>query len=186
LTGFGRTGTFFACEQAVLSPDLMCLSKGITGGFLPLGVTLATQKIFEAFYSEDPTKTFFHGHSYTGSPLACAAANASLDIFRDEDVFALIKKISELHKKFLSEFSVGRQLKEVRQCGTIAALELAVEEPGYLSKLSPQLKKFYLERGFLIRPLGNVIYLLPPYCVTPGELESAYETIHESLRFVKA
>lgn len=184
MTGFGRTGSMFACEAAGVSPDLLCLSKGITGGFLPLGATLATEEIFQAFCSRDRARTFFHGHSYTGNPLACAAAFASLELFEREPVFERIGRIAALHERELKRFSGRREVAGTRRRGTIAAVELAVRDGGYLSALGPRLGRFYLERGVLLRPLGNVVYLMPPYCSTEEDLVSAYDAIEESLQLI--
>jgi adenosylmethionine-8-amino-7-oxononanoate aminotransferase len=184
MTGFGRTGTMFACEQAMVAPDLMCLSKGITAGFLPMGVTLASDEIYDAFYSEDRAKTFFHSSSYTGNAIACAAALANLEIWEQEPVMTRIAGIAEFHARMLAEFSQRPEVAAVRQCGTIAALELRVTEPGYLAGLGPRLSAFYLENNVLLRPLGNVVYVLPPYCTGSSELTRIYETIDESLAIV--
>jgi adenosylmethionine-8-amino-7-oxononanoate aminotransferase len=184
MTGFGRTGTMFACEQAGVAPDLMCLSKGITGGFLPMGVTLACDEIYDAFYSEDRAKAFFHSSSYTGNAIACAAALANLEIWEQEPVMTRIAGIAEIHARMLAEFSQRPEVAAVRQCGTVAALELRVTEPGYLAGLGPRLSAFYLENNVLLRPLGNVVYVLPPYCTGSAELTRIYETIDESLAIV--
>jgi adenosylmethionine-8-amino-7-oxononanoate aminotransferase len=186
MTGFGRTGTLFACEQAGISPDIMTVSKGITGGFLPLGATLATEEVFKSFYAKDRRKTLFHGHSYAGSPMACAAAVASLEIFQKESVLDRIAGIEDIHAKNLDRLRGLPGIKEVRQRGTIAAIEFDVKDAGYLSDLGPRLYRFYLERGVLLRPLGNVIYLLPPYCSTETELTHAYDTIEESINFINS
>lgn len=185
MTGFGRTGTLFACEQARITPDILCLSKGITGGFLPLGATLVRRELFEAFRGPDRAKTFFHGHSYTGNPIACAAASASLAIFEEEPVLSRIARISEIHRRELKRFAGRREVADLRQTGTIAAVELRVADAGYLSQLGPKLSRFYLSRDVLLRPLGNVVYLLPPFCSTEKEIVSAYDAIEESLELVR-
>ena len=182
LTGFGRTGKMFACDLAGVTPDLMCLSKGITGGFLPMGVTLCTDRVEAAFGSEDRRHTFYHGHSYTGNALACAAANASLQIFDDEPVFDRIATIARIHSERLQglrEFSV---VGDTRQIGTIGALELRAEDAGYLSAMRPKLYQFFLERGVLLRPLRNVVYVLPPYVIEPEELHQVYDVIVEAVQ----
>ena len=184
MTGFGRTGSLFACEQAGIAPDLMCLSKGITGGFLPMGVTLASEEIYDAFYSEDRAQTFFHSSSYTGNAIACAAALANLEIWEQEPVMTRITAISEFHARALGEISRRREVASVRQCGTIAAVELSAADPGYLAGLGPRLNAFYLEKNVLLRPLGNVVYVLPPYCTGPAELTRIYEAIDDSLALV--
>ena len=185
MTGFGRTGTMFACEQAGVSPDLMCLSKGLTGGFLPMGATLASGEIYDAFYSSDRAKTFFHSTSYTGNSIACAAAVASLEIWEREPVAARIAGIAKYHAQALTRFRGRPQVKHARTCGTIAAIELEVPDAGYFAELGPKLNRFYLERGVLLRSLGNVVYVLPPYCTTAAELDRIYEAIDASLALVR-
>jgi len=181
MTGFGRTGTMFACEQAGVSPDIMCVSKGITGGFLPLGATLASSEVFEAFRSDDRGKAFFHGHSYTANPIACAAAVASLDVFAEEPVFERIERLGAAHERRLAALAERAGVADVRRRGTIAAVELRADDAGYLSSRGPKLRDFYLSRGVLLRPLGNVVYVLPPYCSTEKDLDLAYDAIEDSL-----
>ncbi len=182
LTGFGRTGKMFACDLAGVAPDLMCLSKGITGGFLPMGVTLCSDRVEAAFRSENRLHTFYHGHSYTGNALACAAANASLQIFDDEPVFERIAVMAEINSERLAELKKFAQVGEVRQIGTIGAIELRTDDAGYLSAMRPKLYQFFLERGVLLRPLGNVVYVLPPYVIAPGELHHVYDVIVEAVQ----
>jgi len=182
LTGFGRTGKMFACDLAGIVPDLMCLSKGITGGFLPMGVTLCTDQVEAAFRSEDRKHTFYHGHSYTGNALACAAANASLQIFEDEPVFDRIHTIAKVNAERLGQFRELHQVGDTRQIGTIGAIELLAEDAGYLSAMRPKLYRFFLDRGVLLRPLGNVVYVLPPYVITPDELHRVYDVILEAIQ----
>ena len=181
LTGFGRTGKMFACDLANAVPDLMCISKGITGGFLPMGVTLCTDRVEAAFRSENRMHTFYHGHSYTGNALACAAANANLQIFEDEPVFDRIATISKIHGERLAQLRLMHQVGNVRQIGTMGAIELVAEDAGYLSALRSKLYNFFLERGVLLRPLGNVVYVLPPYVIEPHELHRVYDVIVESI-----
>jgi adenosylmethionine---8-amino-7-oxononanoate aminotransferase len=182
LTGFGRCGKMFACDIAGVVPDLMCLSKGITGGFLPLGATLCTEAIYKEFLNEK--RGFFHGHSYTGNPLACAAAVANLEIFEKEDVWRQITAIAELHKQRLANFSSHPHVLEARQIGTVAAIELKADDPGYFSNIKPRLYSFFLEHGVLLRPLGHVIYVLPPYCISPEDLNSVYDVIQEAMGLI--
>jgi adenosylmethionine-8-amino-7-oxononanoate aminotransferase len=182
LTGFGRTGKMFACDLADVVPDLMCLSKGITGGFLPMGVTLCTGRVQAAFHSENRRHTFYHGHSYTGNALACAAANANLQIFDDEPVFDRIRGIAKIHAERLAQLRGLHQVGETRQIGTVGAMELRAEDAGYLSAMRPKLYQFFLERGVLLRPLGNVVYVLPPYVITPDELHRVYDVMVEAMQ----
>ena len=181
LTGFGRTGKMFACNLAGVAPDLLCLSKGITGGFLAMGVTLCTDRVEEGFHSENRMHTFYHGHSYTGNALACAAANASLQIFDDEPVFDRIAMIARIHAKRLPELKEMHQVGDARQIGTIGAIELRTDDAGYLSAMRPKLYQFFIERGVLLRPLGNVVYVLPPYVISPEELHQVYDVIVEAI-----
>ncbi len=178
LTGFGRTGDFFACSKSDTVPDIICLSKGLTGGFLPLAATICNEKIFQSFYDENPYKTFYHGHSYTANPLGCAAALASLDILESHP--SRFQDMEQIHLNGIQKIKDIKGLHRFRTCGTIAAMDVIQEEGhGYLSPIGPILKQHFLERGFLIRPLGNVIYVLPPYCITEGELLSIYECIYD-------
>ena len=181
MTGFGRTGTLFACEQAGIAPDVMCLSKGITGGFLPMGATLATRRLYEAYLSEDRGRMFFHSSSYTGNPIACAAALANLKIWESEPVLDRIGMIAATHRERLSAFRAREEVADVRQCGTIAAIELRTSMSGYLSDLAPRLYSFFLSRGVLLRPIGNVVYVLPPYCIRSDELGGIYDVIDDGL-----
>lgn len=181
LTGFGRCGKMFACELAGVVPDLMCLSKGLTGGVLPMGATLCGDEIYDAFRSEDRTRTFYHGHSYTGNPIAAAAGAASLKIFEEEPVFDRIATISEIHKERLAKIRNHPAVGDARAIGTMAAVEVRADDAGYFSKLKPQLYKFFVESGVLLRPLGNVVYVLPPYVTSAADLNFIHDVIAESL-----
>ncbi len=184
LTGFGRTGKMFACERAGIAPDFMCVAKGLTGGFLPLAATLTTDRVHDAFTGADRARTFFHGHSYTANPIACAAANANLHIFDTEPVFEKIAAIEKVHTERLPAFAAHPVVQDVRHIGSVAAIELKVPDAGYLSSLRPRLYEFYLNRGVLLRPLGNVVYILPPYVITPGQLGDVYDVIRDSLALI--
>lgn len=185
LTGFGRTGTMFASDSAGLAPDIVCLSKGLTAGFLPLAATACTDEIFSAFLSPDRRQTLFHGHSFTGNPLGCAAALASLDIFATEPVFERIDAIARHHAERLQRLRSHPLVAEVRQAGTvgIVALQSPAGESGYLAAIGPRLQRLCLERGVALRPLGSVVYVLPPYCITPDELGSVWDAIEYSLEY---
>jgi adenosylmethionine-8-amino-7-oxononanoate aminotransferase len=178
MTGFGRTGPLFACEHAGISPDLMCVSKGITGGFLPMGATLATEELFASFRSDDRKRTLFHGHSYTANPIACAAALASLRLL-DEASAERRRSIEASHREAAQRLESTRGIENVRVLGTILAADYVASDRGYLSALGPRLKKFALERDVLLRPLGDTVYVLPPYCATPADLARAYDIIIE-------
>ncbi|MGE6781984.1 adenosylmethionine--8-amino-7-oxononanoate transaminase [Ensifer adhaerens] len=186
MTGWGRTGSLFACEQASITPDILCTSKGLTGGALPLAATLCTGQIFEAHLSTDRRKTFFHSSSYTANPIACAAALANLSVWKGEPVRQRIDMLAERQRRQIARFSDDPRFGAVRQRGTVAALDLKVPVGGYLSEVGPRLKAFFRERGLLIRPLGNVIYLMPPYCITEDDLQRAYDAIDEAASLFSA
>ena len=177
MTGWGRTGTRFACEQAGIAPDIACYSKGLTGGTLPLAVTLCTHTIFAAHCSEDRRRTFFHSSSYTANPIACAAAVANIRIWETEPVLARIGALAALQAKALDRFRDDRRFSGIRQIGTITAMDLVTTDPGYLSGLGPRLQQVFRQAGVLLRPLGNTIYVLPPYCVTADDIELIYKAI---------
>jgi adenosylmethionine-8-amino-7-oxononanoate aminotransferase len=179
MTGWGRTGTLFACEQANVTPDIGCYSKGLTGGSLPLAVTLCRGDIFEAHFSTDRSKTFFHSSSYTANPVACAAAVANLEIWQREPVMARINRIAATHTRQLDRFRDDRRFAKIRQIGTIAALDIVTSDAGYLANIGPRLYKDFLARDVLIRPLGNTIYIMPPYCSSDHELDAVYDAIDE-------
>jgi len=181
LTGFGRCGKMFACELAGVVPDILCLSKGLTGGFLPLGATVCTESVHETFCAQDRSRTFLHGHSYTGNPLACAAAVANLKIFESEPVFERIARIQKIHEERLPALRNHPAVANVRMIGTVAALELETDKPGYFSEAGHALYDFFLASGVLLRPLGNVVYVLPPYVITAEQLHRVYDVIGESL-----
>jgi adenosylmethionine-8-amino-7-oxononanoate aminotransferase len=181
LTGFGRTGTIFACEQAGIAPDILCLAKGLTGGSIPLAATLATGAIFDAHYSQDRRKTFFHSSSYTANPIACAAGVANLAIWREEPVRERIAALGAMQEERLAPFRDDPRFSKVRRLGTVAALDLKVADPGYLAEMGPRLMAHFLDRNILLRPLGNTIYVLPPYCITAAELDMIYAAIAECL-----
>ena len=184
LTGFGRCGKMFACELAGVVPDLICLSKGITGGVLPLAATVCTEEIHRAFISEDRGRAFYHGHSYTGNPIAAAAAVASFKIFENEPVFERINTISKIHQQRLAAIEHHPAVGDVRSIGSVAAIELRAEDPGYFSRLRLKLYDFFLHAGILLRPLGNVIYVLPPYCISAEELNFVHDRIAASLAHI--
>jgi adenosylmethionine-8-amino-7-oxononanoate aminotransferase len=182
LTGFGRTGTLFACEQGPVEPDILCLSKAITGGCLPLGATLATEEIHAAFLSEDRSRAFLHGHSYTANALACAAALESLRIIDDEGSLARVKALERIFAERLDRIRKRPPVRDVRGVGAIAAVEIEVPgEGGYLDEIGPALGRRFLERGILLRPLGNVIYFMPPYPIAAEECHRVFDVIEEEI-----
>jgi len=183
LTGFGRTGKFFASENMSTAPDIMCLSKGLTGGTMALGVTTCTKEIFDAFVSQDKSKTFYHGHSYTANPLACTAGLASLDLLEKEECWMQIKAIENMHLNFATRLSQYKNVEQVRILGTIIAFDLRTDErSGYFNSISTYLKREFLKKQIILRPLGNTVYILPPYCITQLQLEKVYDTIIEVIK----
>jgi adenosylmethionine-8-amino-7-oxononanoate aminotransferase len=182
MTGFGRTGKLFATDHLVNKPDIMCFSKGITGGTMPLGLTTCTQNIFDAFLSDDKLKTLFHGHSFTANPVSCSAALASFDLLMQPETMQNITRIAKQHNEFKEKIQHHPKLKDVRQTGTVLALEWQNNsETSYFSNLRNQLYDFFLDRNIILRPLGNVIYILPPYCISTTDLAYIYTQIELAL-----
>jgi adenosylmethionine-8-amino-7-oxononanoate aminotransferase len=180
-TGFGRTGRMFACEHAGITPDIICLSKALTAGYLPLGATVATDAIYEAFLSDDRTRTFFHGHSYTANPLACAVAIASLDLLADGRVLDRVMRLEAQMQTGLAPLAALPSVAAVRVLGGVGVVELRTGAGGYLDDVGPRLAAAFLERGLLLRPLGNVLYFMPPYVITDEEVDWVIEQIREVL-----
>jgi adenosylmethionine-8-amino-7-oxononanoate aminotransferase len=185
MTGFGRTGKFFASDYLRHKPDIICMSKGITGGVMPLGVTSCAQFIYDAFLSDDKMKTFFHGHSYTANPTACSAALASMDLFDQPETFQQIERITFQHEQFFQKIKSHQSLIEVRQLGTILAFEIKTKEhTHYLNSLAEYISSFFMERGIILRPLGNIVYVLPPYCISNEDLHYIYKAIEQFLNTI--
>ncbi len=185
MTGFGRTGKFLATDYCAHKPDIICLSKGITGGFMPFAATTCTQAIYDAFLSNDRAKMLFHGHSYTGNPLGCAAGIAGLRLFEEENTLGNVARIEKQHAVFAEQLSGHRNIKEVRQRGTILAIELKPKgEGGYLSSVRNTAYHFFMDRKIILRPLGNVLYVLPPYCITTHDLELVHTAIRDFVESV--
>lgn len=182
MTGWGRTGTLLACEQAGIVPDILCLSKGLTGGSLPLAVTLATPPIFDAHLSDDRARMFFHSSSYTANPIACAAANANLNIWRDEPVLDRIADLGRRQQARLDAISRHPAVRGSRRLGTIAAFEIESGAANYLSAIAPQMMAFCRVHDVLLRPLGNTIYIMPPYCIDDMDLKAIYGSVESYLR----
>jgi adenosylmethionine-8-amino-7-oxononanoate aminotransferase len=180
MTGWGRTGTLLACEQAGVEPDILCLSKGLTGGAVPLAVTMASEPIFEAHYSTDRARMFFHSSSYTANPLACAAAAANLSIWREEPVLARVAALGERQEARLRALERGAGIFNKRRLGTITAFEIG-EGTGYLADLAPRLMRRFRENDVLLRPLGNTVYVMPPYCIDDADLDRVYAVIGAAL-----
>ncbi len=185
LTGFGRTGKRFACDHLQQQPDIMCFSKGLTGGTMALGITTCSQQIYDAFLSDDKHKTLFHGHSFTANPVACAAALASMDLFLLPETMVNMKRIEAKHKTFAAKIKNHPKIKEVRQTGTIVAMEWETGTgTSYFSTLRDQLYQYFLKQGIILRPLGNVLYILPPYCISDAQLDYIYSKIAEALNII--
>jgi len=181
-TGFGRTGKLFAANHLTEMPDIMCFSKGLTGGTMPMGITTCSQDIFNAFLSDDKYKTLFHGHSFTANPLACTAALASMELLLKEETLASIHRISRQHTDFIKVLEQHPNVGNVRQTGTILAFEYKTEQTtSYFNETGKILYDEFLQRGIIMRPLGNIIYLVPPYCITSEELDFIYQNILEVL-----
>lgn len=175
LTGFGRTGKLFAGEYLRHKADIICLSKGLTGGSMALGVTAATTPIFEAFLSDDKRKTLFHGHSFTANPLACAAALASLDLLLDEDCLRRIDHIARRQEAFLETLGSYPIVRNARSLGAVVAFELNTGRDEYINAIGPRLTREALDAGIYLRPLGNTVYFMPPYCITEKEMDQVYD-----------
>ena len=179
MTGFGRTGKFFAIDHGIQKPDIICLSKGLTGGMMAMGLTLCSDEIFDAFLSADRHKTLFHSHSFTANPLTCAAANASLDLMEAEGFWEKIEAIQASHAQWIQQTN-HPALKNLRQKGTILAFELENGETNdYMNPIRGQAYDYFIKKGVLLRPLGNTIYVLAPYCISQADLDYIYTCIQE-------
>lgn len=182
MTGWGRTGTLLACEQAQISPDILCLSKGLTGGSLPLAVTMASKAIYDAHCSTERSKQLFHSSSFTANPIACAAAAANLDVWAEEPVLDQISNLAALQREGLSALAALPGVSNARQLGTILALDVRAEEGvSYLSRLGPQLLDHFRKSDTTLRPLGNTIYAMPPYCIEEADLRRLHEVVAEAI-----
>ncbi|MFN1219226.1 adenosylmethionine--8-amino-7-oxononanoate transaminase [Chryseobacterium kwangjuense] len=185
-TGFGRTGKLFAANHLTEMPDIMCFSKGLTGGTMPMGITTCSQEIFNAFLSDDKYKTLFHGHSFTANPLACTAALASMELLLQEETLSAIDRIGRQHSDFKKVLEVHPNVGEVRQTGTILAFEYKTDQnTSYFNETGKILYDEFLQRGIIMRPLGNIMYLVPPYCITSEELDFIYQHILEVLNLFR-
>ncbi len=181
MTGWGRTGTLLACEQAGVVPDILCLAKGLTGGSMPLAVTMATAPIYEAHYSTDRAKLFYHSSSFTANPIACAAANANLAIWREEPVLERVAALAEREADGFAAIAAKYPIANLRQCGSIIAMDVEVQDSGYLADIGLKLRHGFFARDILLRPLGNTIYLMPPYCISEEQLARVFAAIDETL-----
>jgi len=179
MTGFGRTGALFACQKAGVQPDLMALSKGLTGGFLPMGVTMASERLYQGFIGQRAELTFFHGHSFTANPLGCAAALASLDLLQQQP--ERFQQFERRHVPRLEQLAQSSRVRRPRCLGTIAAFDVELGENSYLNPVGKQLQRLCLEQGVYLRPLGNTVYLLPPLCISEDQLQRCYDSLQVAL-----
>ncbi|SHE62032.1 adenosylmethionine-8-amino-7-oxononanoate aminotransferase [Psychroflexus salarius] len=184
MTGFGKTGTFFASDQVKTKPDIMCFSKALSAGMVPMGLTSCTKKIYKAFYDNDIAKGLFHGHTYTGNPLACAAAIASIKLLKSDAIQKQIVEIAEQHKAFACQIEQHPLVKSVRHLGVIFALDLNIEMSRY-GKERNWLFQFFMEQGVFLRPLGQTIYCLPPFVINNNELAKIYASISKALKLIQ-
>lgn len=179
--GCGRTGTFFACEQAGMWPDFLCLSKGISGGYLPLSLVMSTPTVYQAFYDDSVQRAFLHSHSYTGNPLACSAALACLDIFKEDDVLNTNRVRAARLSRLLAPLAVHPLVKHFRQQGMIWAFDVAVADPAHAATFSRRFHALALARGLMLRPIGQTVYLMPPYILNDSEQNQLAEGVHSTL-----
>jgi adenosylmethionine-8-amino-7-oxononanoate aminotransferase len=185
MTGFGKTGKVFACDYLQQQPDMMCLSKALTGGTIPMAITTFTQQIFDGFYHDDTNKALFHGHTFTANPTGCAAALASLKLLQSEEMQTNIQRVSEQHLAFQNKIKNHSKVKTTRILGVIFALEIQTENPeSYYGTLRNKLYDFFIENGIIMRPVGNIIYILPPYIITNQQLEKVYELVEKVLEII--
>ena len=181
MTGFGRTGELFAFQKLGIVPDILCLSKGLTGGFLPLALTVTNQEVYDSFLSNEKKHLFFHGHSFTGNPLSCAAAAANLKQIQKKRWKTEWLRIKKFHEKKIQKLKENKNLIDARSCGTIAALEFRLKKQGYDSHFAEKFTRKSLKKGVFLRPLGNIVYILPPYCTSNAELEQIWSVIEDEL-----
>ena len=181
MTGFGKTGLTFAVDHLHNKPDMICLSKALTGGVLPMSITSFTQNIFDAFYDQDVNKALFHGHTFTANPLGCAIALASIKLYESEFIQAQLKMLTTSHLAFVTELNQNEKVKNPRTMGPILAFEVVAENDGYYGNLRNRLYTFFIDKGFIIRPVGNTIYILPPYITSQEALEKIYSVLREVL-----
>lgn len=186
MTGWGRTGTMFACQQAKITPDIMCLAKGLTGGSLPLAATLATSRIFDAHVSEDRARTLFHSSSFTANPVCCAAALANMTIWETEPVMDRVTRTAEFQARALATLADHPAFENPRRLGTVTAIDLKVPDGGYLAAKTLALRKHFLDSDVLLRPLGNTIYVMPPYCTTERDLALVYAAIQSAPEAIRS
>ena len=185
MTGFGKTGKTFATDYLVNKPDMMCLSKALTGGTIPMAITTFTQEIYDGFYDDDVNKALFHGHTFTANPTGCAAALASLELLQTPEMQANLKRVNQSHLQFENKIKSHPKVKTTRVLGVIFALEIKTNsEESYYGTLRNKLYNFFIENGVILRPVGNIVYVLPPYIMTNSQLQKVYQTIENALEIV--
>lgn len=185
MTGFGKTGKTFASDYLSIQPDMMCLSKALTGGTIPMAITTFTQEIFDGFYNDDTNKALFHGHTFTANPTGCAAALASIQLLQSDEMQANIQRVHQCHLDFQKKIENHSKLKTTRVLGVIFALEIKTDSAeSYYGNLRNKLYNFFIENGIILRPVGNIVYILPPYIITENQLEKVYQTIEKALEIV--
>ena len=185
MTGFGKTGKPFACNYLQMQPDMMCLSKALTGGTIPMALTSFTQELFDGFYDNDINKALFHGHTFTANPTGCAAALASIELLQTQEIQNHIKRINQSHLDFQNKIKTHSKVKTTRVLGVIFALEVKTEaQENYYGALRNKLYHFFIENGVILRPVGAIIYILPPYIITKQQLQKVYKTIEKALEIV--
>lgn len=185
MTGFGKTGKNFACDYLIQKPDMMCLSKALTGGTIPMAITTFTQEIFDGFYDDDTNKALFHGHTFTANPTGCAAALASIELMQTQEMQDNIIRINQSHLAFEKQIKNHPKVKTTRVLGVIFALEIHTEnQESYYGTLRNKLYDFFIENGVILRPVGNIVYILPPYIITKNQLDKIYQTIENVLEIV--
>lgn len=184
MTGFGKTGKTFACDYLVQQPDMMCLSKALTGGTIPMAITTFTQELYDGFYDDDVNKALFHGHTFTANPTGCAAALAGLDLLGQEAMQDNIQRIHKRHLAFEAEIKSHPRVKTTRTLGVIFALEIDREGESYYGSFRNRLYDFFIAKGIILRPVGNIIYILPPYIMTDTQLDEIYKTIQEAIETI--
>lgn len=185
MTGFGKTGKNFATDYLINKPDMMCLSKALTGGTIPMAITTFTQEIFDGFYDDDVNKALFHGHTFTANPTGCAASIASIELLQTEEMQANIKRVNQSHLEFENKIKNHSKVKTTRVLGVIFALEIKSDtKQSYYGTLRNKLYNFFIENGVILRPVGNVVYVLPPYIITNSQLQKIYQTIEDALEII--
>jgi len=185
MTGFGKTGKTFACDYLQTQPDMMCLSKALTGGTIPMAITTFTQDLFDAFYSDDINKALFHGHTFTANPTGCAAALASLELLQTEEMQTNIERVNQSHLKFQKHIEKHPKVITTRVLGVIFALEIKTEsQASYYGTLRNKLYDFFIENGVILRPVGNIVYILPPYIIENDQLQKIYTVVEKAIEII--